>query len=382
MCTEKTSMKKKFLIGGISILAVVCFISLLVFPTHSVNAEESDAKYVATKSGLNLRSAPNKSSKVLVLIPFGGKITVVKSDSKEIFLDGRYGKWVNVKYGNQKGWVFDGFLCSFKPDTIIKVAADHYRERYKGSGRSKEFTDFKDSAVSIENIIGDYIVLRVPTSDGVSSDIDSGGVLWKYDAWHKNFFEAHEIKQANATYLFHLNKDPYPDMIISYGCCNSVYIDVYLGSAYGFRSILSGYGNGFFYYTAGLCGDTEILYGYSETYEDKNEVLSFYKFNCNSDSLEHIGESKIIESEGYIISFDPEKLSLVIKGKKDSKDKSYRLYKPYAKEYPEKIKQLQAGDGVSFKYGTLEDGKRIIIHIEKSQSQPYGAAPSLKEIGS
>ena len=56
-------MKKKILIGGISAV-LVSFISLLVLSTHSVNAAEADEKYIAAKSGLNLRSDPNKSSKV------------------------------------------------------------------------------------------------------------------------------------------------------------------------------------------------------------------------------------------------------------------------------------------------------------------------------
>ena len=98
-------MKKKNLI--VSATAVlICFISFLVLSTHNVYAAESNEKYVAAKSGINLRSDAGKSSKVITLIPFGSKVTVEKSEGNEIFLDGRYGKWVNVKYGDKTGWVF------------------------------------------------------------------------------------------------------------------------------------------------------------------------------------------------------------------------------------------------------------------------------------
>ena len=115
-------MKKKILTNAI---ITICFISLLVLSTHSVDAASGDEKYVAAKSGLNLRSGPDKSSKVITLIPLGAKVTINKYDGDEIFLDEKYGKWANVKYGAKTGWVFSGYLCDFRPDAVIKAAANY-----------------------------------------------------------------------------------------------------------------------------------------------------------------------------------------------------------------------------------------------------------------
>jgi len=387
-------MKKKLiLIGSVSItvIAAAALILFFVLTKDTIREEEiveskekspdttqsytlsekeilaSGEKCIAAKSGLNLRSSPNKSSKVISLILFGAKVTINKSEGDEIFLDGRYGKWVNVKYGNSTGWVFSGFLCDFKPDTIIKIAADHYRNQYRKHGYfPEEFTNFKDSAVSIESIIDKYIVLNAPTTTGVSVDLVSGNVVWKYDVRGGKFSEVHNVGQSNNTRLLHLNKDKYPDMIITYGCCNSIYIEIFLGSGYGFSNIFNGYSNDDLYMTVGHCGDTEFAYTNIDHSEKTDPVISFFRFNCEDNRVEGYGEGKVIEAEGIISSIDLKKMSIDLIDKKDSKERSYRIYKVYASENSESLNKLQMGDNISFSYANI-DGKRIVFSISKHE---------------
>ncbi len=49
------------------ILALLITCSIIV--TISIEAQASNEKYISTKAGLRLRTSPDKSSKVLILIP-------------------------------------------------------------------------------------------------------------------------------------------------------------------------------------------------------------------------------------------------------------------------------------------------------------------------
>ena len=356
-------MKKKILISSISII-FVCFISFL--STHSVNAAGGEEKYVAAKSGINLRSGPSKSSKVITTIPFGSKVTIKKSEGNEIFLDERYGKWVNVKFGNKTGWVFSGFLCDFKPDTIIKPVADFYRDKYRKDeyySKYKEYTHFKDSEVSIGTILDNYIVLGIPnTSSG------TGDVVWRYDVKEKKFFEAFDIRDWYTTiYLFYLNDDKYPDLFVDHGCCSGTDIDILFGSEKGFITVdkESTACYGYSYLIEGSCKDMKFA---CDTYEgdfdgpENYPMMYFYNFNCEKKKFEYYAKSEIIRSEGIIKSIDWVNMSIVIN------DTSYKIsdrYKFYNRTYSEKnIKsskeELQKGKEISFDY-VLIDGKKIFL---------------------
>ncbi|MCL1833053.1 MAG: SH3 domain-containing protein [Leptospirales bacterium] len=364
-------MKKKILKSSL----LVCLISFLFLSTGIINGAETDQskeKYVATKSGLNLRSGPNKSSKVITLIPFGAKVTIVKSDGNEIFLDGRYGKWVNVKYGNNTGSVFSGFLCDFKPDTVIKAAADFYRDKYRMPGsysQFKEFTHFKDSEVVIENIVDNYIVLRVPTTMMISFEPWYGDVVWEYDVKQKKFLEVFNMGHSVGIHIFYLNKDKYPDMIVSYGCCGNNEMDVYFGTKGGFRKNFYYDSNGYFCKIVGFCRDMEFAYNDVEHHSGKSTdtAMYFFRFNCNEMEFEQYAESKIIESYGAITSTDFKNMSVVIKDEKNSKDTSYKFYKPcLGEDTNQEFKKLQNDDYVSFEY-VIIGGKKLIISIYKQR---------------
>jgi uncharacterized protein YraI/Cu/Ag efflux protein CusF len=369
-------MNKKIILSY-SIFILTSFISFLFLQTHTVNAAEiggAKDKYVAAKSGINLRSGPDKSSKVIVTIPFGSKITIEKSDGNEIFLDGRYGKWINVKYGNNTGWVFSGFLCDFKPETVIKHVADYYREVYRTGkdnpySKYKEYTNFKDSEVSIKNIINNYIVLKIPTASAMSIDPSRGDVLWGYDIKQKKFIEVYKDGGERTIHLLYLDNDKYPDLVVVNGCCQSVSLEILLGSEKGFIKIYElpdEYSfDEDFYLAVGNCGDMEFVC--SRRYSDfDDDTALFFRFNCKNKKFEKYAEGKHIQSQGAITSIDLKNMSIVIKDKEVSKDTTYKLYKNFASDeyYTELLKELKKGDNVNFKYATI-DGKKIVLTMWK-----------------
>ena len=288
--------------------SLILFLILSKNTTHEEELIGAKEKYVAAKSGLHFHFAPDKSSRIISSIPFGAKVTIEKSEGNEIFLDERYGKWVNVKRGNTSGWIFSGFLCDFEPATIIKPVADFYRDKNRKNGEEGKFlTHFEDNRVSIKNILDNYIVLEIPLN-GQYSEHPMGDVVWRYDVKQKNFFEVYYKADRTTAYIFYLNNDKYPDLMVDFSCCSSVIVDFFLGTKDGFVKI-----------------DT-------------------------------------LGTWGALISMDFKNMSVVIKNKKESKD---TLYAITDKVYPgnfvrlESLKQFEKGEDVSVQYITIDDKKLI-----------------------
>jgi hypothetical protein len=373
-------MKKIVLISSISVFVLAGLISFLVLSANSVTGAEVEVKYVAAKSGLNMRSKPDKSSSVVTLIPFGAKVTIEKSDGNTIFLDGRYGKWVNVKHGNKTGWLFGGFLCDFEPSAIIKPVADFYRNENRNdkfSSEHKKLTHFKDSEVSIVKIIDNYILLEIPTSYHVV-----GNVIWEYDAKEKKFFESLGYTIYNTTHLFYLDDDKYLDFVIAYGCCSGINIDYAFGSEDGFiraEELYTSYNYPYSYMTEGSCGEVDLVfchYNFGEHPEEEDPemdgVMVYSRLNCKTKKFEEYKTSKIIDAKGIVSSVDWANMSIVIKDNKDLKDVSYKISDRYKsgrnfyllEDFNATKEKLKKGKSVSFAY-TILDGKRIFLGISR-----------------
>ena len=369
-------MKKKILISSISI-ALFCFISFLVLSTHSVNAAGGEEKYVAAKSGINLRSGPGKSSKIIIAIPFGSKVTLEKSESDELFLDGRYGKWVNVKSGNNTGWVFSGFLCDFKPDTAIKPVADFYRSKYRdkyaksANACESELIKFGDDQVYIKNIIDNYIHLQVPTTCG--EEIMFGDVVWRYDVKQKKFLEVKNFGYLGYLWtisnFFHLDNDKYPDLVVQGASSQDYAIHVFLGTGNGFKEVYDSKGdcNTFHgnYLTEDSCGKMKFVC--SKTYDQREggvNTMYFFRFNCDKKKIEKYAESKITGSDGIIKSIDFKNMTVVINEYQNSKDASFKFSdKRFTSDGDIKyLKTFKKNDGVAIYYETV-NGKKMILDI-------------------
>ncbi|MCL2154812.1 MAG: SH3 domain-containing protein [Leptospirales bacterium] len=370
-------MKKEILISSISVVALFCFISLLILSTHSVNAADGDEKYVAAKSGINLRSGAGKSSSAITLIPFGSKVTIEKSEDNEIFLDGRYGKWVNVKFGTKAGWVFSGFLCDFKPDTVIKPAADYYRSKYKdkyaksANACESELIKFGDDQVYIKNIIDNYIHLQVPTTCG--DEVMFGDVVWRYDIKQKKFLEVKNFGyygySGTSSNFFHLDNDKYPDFVVQGGMGQDYGIHVFLGTENGFKEVYDSKGdcNTFHgnYLTEDSCGKMKFVC--SKTYDQSEggvNTMYFFRFNCDKKKVEKYAESKITGSDGVIKSIDFKNMTVVINEYHNSKDASFKFSdKRFTTDGHFKyLKTFKKNDGVSIYYETV-NGKKMILDI-------------------
>ena len=373
---RETPMRKKIiLISCIGAFVLVCFIAFWVISENITPEEiiETGDKYVAAKSGLNLRAGPDKSSKVIITIPFGAKVTIEKTEGDKIFLDESYGRWVNVKYGNKTGWIFSGFLCDFNPDTIIKVVADYYDKYNKETCNSTdEFSVcYEVSKVSIKNIIDNYIVLQIPRSDYEFNMIID--ILWRYDSKQKNFFEESDIGLYTIINLFYLDNDKYPDLVVEHMWDGLEAIEIFLGSKKGFKNIFD-WGDNCHRppreLNIGSCEDMEFACE-KISHKTDNKTIQYFRFNCDKRKVIKYKETLITKAEGYVLSIDWKNLTIIIKDYKDSENAILKIperYNSYHKEsfgglYIEYLKKLKENNAVSFSYKII-DGKKIVTEID------------------
>jgi hypothetical protein len=62
------------------------------------------------KDPLRMRAMPDIGSGVIGTIPNGTTIEILGEDDKTTTIDGQSGKWMKVRYNNQEGWAWSGFL--------------------------------------------------------------------------------------------------------------------------------------------------------------------------------------------------------------------------------------------------------------------------------
>lgn len=90
---------------------------MLFFTSVTLEASfiEGQELNVLAKSGLKLREAPI-AGKTLSIIPYGAQVTVLNSSEftcLEDQIEWTKGRWIEVSYEGQRGFVFDGFLSDF-----------------------------------------------------------------------------------------------------------------------------------------------------------------------------------------------------------------------------------------------------------------------------
>lgn len=352
------------------------FITFFLF-FATMNLQASNIKFVSTKAGLNLRTSPNKSANAVELLPYGVTVSIVKETGNETFINGRYGKWVNIKAGNKTGWVFSGFLCDFKPDSIIKLAADYYRKKYSEDEylkRYDEYIKFSDDKVSVVEIIDNFIVLEIPTTSSLSPEIDSGNAIWKYDIKCKKFNEVYSLSQSNTMKLLYLDNDKYSDLVLTQGCCNTVTVNILLGTHNGFipfyekKSSAMGYG-----FIPGRCDEAVLILGdeINETevlkIAQRDVTISYYtpvknyhRYNCSKKVFEIFEQGKIYRNDGQITDLDIKKKSITIKDDFYDKIIDYSLSERAIKE--NSVSDFKIGDKITYEYEAL-NGRNIIFEL-------------------
>ncbi len=335
------------------ILSFVIFISIVLFINESYAAP---IKFIATKAGLNLRSGPDKSAKTITLIPFGKNVTVIKFEKNELFIDGRFGSWVKVKYDNKIGYVFSGFLCDFNPDDAINYIAKDYKENTK--------------SLEIVYIIENYINLNVPLPDKTSPEMSRGNVIWKYDPFTNQYIEVYNLGHSNTTDILYIDDDRYLDLLVDDGCCGFIELHILLGSENKYTEVYKKNDDcdpweNSFRIKKGKCDQLSFscIYRNREKNRSANDVdiLNHFRFNCQDKKFEKYDSNNVKEDVGIIkiINSTTNTIILDINGQEIEYHTYDEMYNVGLYKYD--LDNLKVGQTVEFWYVEINN-KKIVIH--------------------
>ena len=101
---------------NLSLLFLGILITLNLSATTDPALNQGDKLFVVAQSGINARAFPSTDHGVLFGIGYGEKVEVVDAGFEEsVFIDEMNGHWIKVSYGNNVGYVFDGYLSKLPP---------------------------------------------------------------------------------------------------------------------------------------------------------------------------------------------------------------------------------------------------------------------------
>ncbi len=95
------------------IIALSFLVTLVTVTTKANYFTNAESAYVTAPSGLTLREAPNRTSRILEVIPFGESVNIILDEGfvpKSERIDWIEGQWIKVNFEGLEGFVFDGFL--------------------------------------------------------------------------------------------------------------------------------------------------------------------------------------------------------------------------------------------------------------------------------
>lgn len=97
------------------VLSFIAVIYISANDTTPKNFTEGTSLTVMAPSGLSIRNAPGKHARVLEVIEYGEKVSVLDNSEYTIIserIDWVDGNWILVEYQGTEGYIFDGYLSA------------------------------------------------------------------------------------------------------------------------------------------------------------------------------------------------------------------------------------------------------------------------------
>jgi len=79
-----------------------------------------NVRYINAHNGLMLRENPDINSKIILTIRHNEKVEFIEEKNEIIKIENKSGKWTKVKYNNNIGWIFGGFLETISSE-LLKI---------------------------------------------------------------------------------------------------------------------------------------------------------------------------------------------------------------------------------------------------------------------
>jgi hypothetical protein len=96
-------------------MRISLFLLIFVAAIGNLPANSLEKYWINTKSGLILRSEPDRNSNRILTMPYGSMVHLIESSNHSEVIDGKEGTWIKINFGKTDGWAFSGFLTSQNP---------------------------------------------------------------------------------------------------------------------------------------------------------------------------------------------------------------------------------------------------------------------------
>lgn len=116
--------------------------------------------YAASRSGLNIREKPDPASAVLGKVPYGDKVICTNENyqGSPIQTEGMEAYWLEVSYGNLKGFAANVFLLTLPPPREEETELKTYLDRIGkpvGNWTYKKYKDESDARYNLYKTLYD-----------------------------------------------------------------------------------------------------------------------------------------------------------------------------------------------------------------------------------
>lgn len=220
--------------------------------------------YATSGDGITLRAEPSQQGRKLAVIPLGEAVRVVSETGDKLYLAGTFGRWTELEWKGNKGWAFGGQLTAHDPCVLKKAARELILTKYPVRQDLPPEKSEK-GIVAIRSILGDFAIVERDRFDTEGDGLIYIPYLMKYHggAWAlMEELAVHEMRGGEMK-LFHLDKDGYPDVYTSQGCCGNYVITFYRSDNKGLVTRLADFDlNGDRCASSdvrtGLCGETVV----------------------------------------------------------------------------------------------------------------------------
>lgn len=209
-------------------------ITLFVFIASCTNRQPiKEEMWVIASSGLRMRESPNLESKKIVTIPFASKVKILSRDGAQQEIHGIRGNWLEVDWNEKRGWVFDGYLRSFNPESLRKKASEHYRALIRKEMDSPEqfFQAYLPRSsnqtakdIEIVSALGNLFLIKHWYVAETTPDDQRFLAIWHHNSGK---WKELDYRLLDAQLQF-IDEDNKPDAISNSGCCYSNYTEVIL----------------------------------------------------------------------------------------------------------------------------------------------------------
>ena len=244
-------MKSKiFITRKIAVLFIVpvSFVSLLFLACKK--EAPKIYRWISVKEGVHLRLQPDHRAGKLSLMPYGGKVEFLSEKPEMGKIEGYSGKWTEISWFGQKGWVVSGTLSSVeidpnkaqpagaemtpveeKPVSVPELeaaAARYYQEYYLNYYKKlqKQFPEnYTEDAIKklldtiakrgikVYTPLGHFAVVNHGAPVGGAQDIDRADAVWvkQAGAWTEILSSWDWGAKMRLGYL---NEDNFPEVVI------------------------------------------------------------------------------------------------------------------------------------------------------------------------